>query len=162
MNPLDNLADINIPQDVSAWPPAIGWYVLVACILAIIVASVLYIRHRKKRLRAREDAISLLLNMQIHSVNEHEKADLLNRMHQVLKQTLHDYLPRSRVLQLHSAQWRNLLMQLGNNSYTEQLIKLNQMQYDQRKIELEPSETRDAMIAWMKASLPPKREPEHV
>lgn len=54
-DPLKDLADIHLPDPVSLWPPAPGWWVLGVVLLAILVYAVLcLIAHwrQQKRLRA--------------------------------------------------------------------------------------------------------------
>ena len=46
MNPLDQLADIQIPSEVSVWPLAWGYWVIIAvAICVIIAATVLIFKH---------------------------------------------------------------------------------------------------------------------
>ncbi len=49
MNELENLRDIHSPPPISFWPPAPGWWILVALILLGIVGGWLLFRWQKKR-----------------------------------------------------------------------------------------------------------------
>lgn len=62
-DPLSQLADIHLPGEVEAWPPAVGWWVLAALLAAALVAGVrrlFALVHRRRReaaaLRELEDA----------------------------------------------------------------------------------------------------------
>ncbi len=56
-NPLAQLRDIHLPDPISWWPPAIGWWLLLFISLAIIAASVYVYRNN----RWRREAKTLLL-----------------------------------------------------------------------------------------------------
>lgn len=49
MNPLDQLRDIHLPESVNGWPPAIGWWVLAAVLLALTVYFWKRYKNNKKR-----------------------------------------------------------------------------------------------------------------
>lgn len=53
------LAPIHLPADVSAWPPALGWWIVLALILALMAAAFLWYRHFR-RLAFRREALALL------------------------------------------------------------------------------------------------------
>ena len=44
------LRDIHLPDSVSWWPPAPGWWIVVFASILIIVASIAFYRYRKNRL----------------------------------------------------------------------------------------------------------------
>ena len=51
-NPLDQLADIHLPDPVSIWPLALGWWLLLALILiALTIALLLRARHQRNAYR---------------------------------------------------------------------------------------------------------------
>ena len=52
VNPLENLRDIHLPGEVSAWPPAPGWWILALVILILVAFIIRYIwqRHQQKHI----------------------------------------------------------------------------------------------------------------
>lgn len=52
MNPLQNLADINPPESVSAWPLAWGYWVVIVIAIALLISAIVllrrYWRHQQK------------------------------------------------------------------------------------------------------------------
>lgn len=48
---LENLRDIHLPEPVSWWPLAIGWWVLIGFILVTVVLSLFYIYYRRRTLK---------------------------------------------------------------------------------------------------------------
>ena len=61
MNPLEQLKDIHVPPQVSAWPPAYGWWlVALVCILAVAVITFVLMKRRRFNSAKREALICLL------------------------------------------------------------------------------------------------------
>ena len=51
-NPLEQLADIHLPDPVSIWPLALGWWLLLALIfIALTIALLLRVRHQRNAYR---------------------------------------------------------------------------------------------------------------
>lgn len=54
-DPLNSLHDIVLPADVSAWPPAIGWWLILICALLLLSLGIFfalryYHRQQKRRI----------------------------------------------------------------------------------------------------------------
>ena len=63
---LPELRDIHIPESISMWPPAYGWYVM---IILIILIYVLYRFYKIWRLKSRKFyALNLILNLEKSNV----------------------------------------------------------------------------------------------
>ena len=54
------LADIHLPDTISAWPPAIGWWLLVLLGIAIIVGIFYGLKRHQQKWRYRRAALALL------------------------------------------------------------------------------------------------------
>lgn len=50
---LENLRDIRLPEDVSWWPPAPGWWAVAVLIGLMVIASALAARHHRRTPRYR-------------------------------------------------------------------------------------------------------------
>lgn len=52
VNPLENLRDIHLPGEVSAWPPAPGWWILALLIVSVIafISWKIWQRYQQKHL----------------------------------------------------------------------------------------------------------------
>lgn len=61
MNPaLAELRDLHLPDPVSWWPPAMGWWLLLGLLLSLVVISLLAYRYWKKHKRYRRQALQTL------------------------------------------------------------------------------------------------------
>ena len=114
-NPLEQLRPNYLPDPVSWWPPAIGWWL--AAILAIVLVSLLVIkviRHRQNnryRKQARYRAESLLKHYEQHQ-DARRFAHDCNRL---LKQVALRAYPDREVASLHGRQWQQFLADTGRN-----------------------------------------------
>ncbi|MGB1311376.1 MAG: DUF4381 domain-containing protein, partial [Leucothrix sp.] len=60
MNPLDQLRDIHLPSAVQWWPPAIGWWLLAALLLGVLVAVWMSYKKNKKQRKLVNHAMASL------------------------------------------------------------------------------------------------------
>lgn len=67
---LPELRDIHLPDGVSVWPPAYGWWVILAVVLGLLAAAWLYAFLRKKS----KKLYALLLLKNIHCNNTLDSA----------------------------------------------------------------------------------------
>lgn len=65
-NPLAELKDIHAPHAISVWPLAIGWYILIAVALIVVVFFLIRLVRNKQKQR-RFDMLNQLLN----TIEEH-------------------------------------------------------------------------------------------
>ena len=57
---LEQLRDIHLPQAVHWWPPAPGWWVVAALILALTIWLVRFLQRRYRRQYFRSESLDLL------------------------------------------------------------------------------------------------------
>lgn len=155
MNPLDQLADIRVPEDVSAWPPAIGYWITLTMLILIMVLMGIYLAKRKRRLHAKRQSLRALEGV---DVNSHFA---LQQIHHVLKTAAQGYFPERNILQMQSGQWITLLSTLyrskNSQEVCEPLAELAKWQYDQRLHIAQAAQLKSAAQAWIEHSLPPKK-----
>ena len=159
-NPLDQLADIRLPGEVAAWPPAFGYYIVAALIVALITFIVIWLHQRKKRLHMQKQSIDTLRRIDLQD----QKA--LTKIHHVIKSASHHYLPNHGVLHMQKSQWIDLVHTLyfGENATKADqsdktcdiLAQLATWQYDQRSEIASPAEVNVAAQRWLEKALPPK------
>lgn len=103
MNPLDQLQDIHLPEQVSAWPPAWGWWLLLALCLACLVLAFVLLRNHFRHNRARKAAIQQL--QRITSAQPSWNSDI----NALLKRVCVSYFPPEQVAALHGSDWIDFL-----------------------------------------------------
>lgn len=99
MNPLDQLQDIHLPQDVGMWPPAYGWWLLALLFLLVCVTAAHYWRKKKQWLKAKKAALQRLESIDQNHKNWHQDINAL------LKRLCLSYVAPETVANKHGAKW---------------------------------------------------------
>lgn len=108
-DPLAQLRDVHLPDPISAWPPAIGWWILAALLLAAIAFGVRYVwrRHQRRAFlreaRLRLQALPLQQGL--------SPAQQLQRANDVLKRCAMQAYPQRDIASLHGETWLTFLNQ---------------------------------------------------
>ena len=97
-SPLDQLQPLILPTEPGAWPPAIGWWLLMLLVITVLVISI-------KTLVSywRFEAVK---RHNLRQVKQTQCPDQLNRL---LKITALHYFPRDSVANLSGASWSQFL-----------------------------------------------------
>ena len=161
MNPLQNLKDIRTPTAIELWPPAYGWWILVALVvIGIFLLTIWLIKTRKIR-RAKRQTLQAL--QQIDSSN----LDSVSQLNQLLKRVAIVYFPNVAIQKLYGNQWAEFLAQALSDS---QAIKLStQLQNLQAALYRKPDlktgnhpldikEYKDLAATWIKQAVPPSNK----
>lgn len=110
MDPLSGLRDIHLPDPISAWPPAPGWWCLtILSLFALgITAYRLYWRHRNNRYRRL--ALQRLGEIDYRNKNQGEYLQAINHL---LKQTVLAASHTKRAAGLTGSAWLEFLDRTG-------------------------------------------------
>lgn len=85
-DPLNQLQDIHLPADIGLWPPAWGWWLLTAILLAAITVFIFWVRRTKARNAYRRIAIAEL--EQAHAnFTEEQNSEYLQHVSVILRRT---------------------------------------------------------------------------
>ena len=103
MNPQLPLADIHLPGEVSAWPPAYGWWILAALLLLLLYAAIkAVVNYRNARVQ-KKMALAELAQIQYNA------PDALQQINAVLKRSAMAYYSREQVAGLSGQSWKQFL-----------------------------------------------------
>ncbi|MDH5300403.1 MAG: DUF4381 domain-containing protein [Gammaproteobacteria bacterium] len=105
------LRDIHLPAEVSAWPPAIGWYLLAALVLLLIAAGWLWRRWRQRR-AVHQLAQQELINIRQAFAQHNNAAQLASDVSTLLRRVCLLYFPREQVAGLQGQAWIDFLNQI--------------------------------------------------
>jgi len=107
------LRDIHLPDAVSIWPPAIGWWILLALIIAAVFLLPKLIRYlRQKSLRK----IVLQTFERDVAVHKNNPQQLLQAASAFMRQLSMSYQGRQRSASLVGEAWLEHLQQLNNQT----------------------------------------------
>lgn len=112
-DPLAQLRDIHLPEPVSWWPPAPGWWVIGLAALLALAWAILFLRklwdkNRYRRLAVRE------LNKLALTGNPH---DVLEQMSALLRRVAIQTFGRDRVAPLSGKTWLSFLDETGKTQH---------------------------------------------
>jgi hypothetical protein len=128
-NPLSDLADIHLPGAVSWWPLALGWWILLAIIMAGIAWSIvlwLKQRHRKQLLQGAIDELDVAWRRYLAKTADYkhnrercgkEAVKLLNGINAVLRRVALVHYPAEDIAGLTGNQWLAFLDSCDNSSH---------------------------------------------
>jgi len=117
-DPLAQLRDIHLPEPVSAWPPAPGWWVLTAIILLAVfyISKALIKRHQ--RMAFQQQAITEL--KQLGEQYQQQPGEYLQALNRLLKRTALICHPSQQVASLAGKEWLAFLDQSGSTQQFSQ------------------------------------------
>jgi hypothetical protein len=127
------LADIKLPEPVSYWPPAPGWWLLLGTIIILLIITPLLIRAYKKRpvsdARIKKQLKTMAQREFERIKNDYKEHQLAHKALQQLSILLRRYAlsiyPRQEVAALTDQQWLHLLDNItGDKQFSEQYAEL--------------------------------------
>ena len=120
-NPLQQLRDIHLPADPSWWPPAIGWWLLLLGVVALLVWACRQALRAHRRRAPMRAALALLESLQAeHRAGRISAEQYLNQGNAVLKRLLVRALGRTEYADLSGQAWLEALNKLTETSvFTE-------------------------------------------
>jgi len=115
-NPLENLRDIHLPETVSSWPPAPGWWLLALLILSCIgwVIWKLWKNHQQKHLLRL--SLASLEKLETDYVEHQDSQRLIRQYSSLLKRVALARFPRQKVASLNGSSWLKFLDQSAETS----------------------------------------------
>jgi hypothetical protein len=113
-NPLAQLRDIHLPEPISAWPPAPGWWFIALLSLVAFVLLIRWALRYQQRTAFRKQALSELQHLD--NVYFDKPNQYLQQLNTLLKRTALHCHPKANVAALNGAQWLEFLDHSGNTT----------------------------------------------
>ena len=117
VDPLAQLRDIHLPEPISWWPPAPGWWIVSLVTLASIITIVLFVKNRWLRNRYRRAAIRELGNLQN---NPQDSPQTLLEISTLLRRVALQTYGRENVAPLSGDKWLTFLDRTGKTDQFSQ------------------------------------------
>lgn len=153
MDPLAQLKDIHLPEQVNNYPLAPGWWILVFALIALFIFSLRkYLAYRLLR-KSKRQAIKQLKQ------NNTDSARTLT----ILKWAAMQYFPRSQVAKLYGAQFQQFLAQALPLKHQQEFDRLCgetfAQIYQKAFSEQHLVSFNQAALLWLTRALPAKTRP---
>ena len=153
MNPLDqsttNLRDIHLPDAISWWPPAIGWWIL----LALIIAAFIFIPKLYRRVTytpLKKVAHITFQNIITQYKESHNDSSFIIATSQFLRQTAMSYCGREDIAQLTGDKWVQALNNLTEEKYFTDKVKQSLVNAPyQKDISFDTEQLISAVQSWL-------------
>ncbi len=118
-DPLQNLRDVHMPDPISWWPPAVGWWMIMG-LLIIGVSLVLWARASRQRTRPRRVALAQLEQVKQQYAAHANDQWAITQVSHLLRRYALAVFSRSRVAGLSGQSWLNFLDTTGStNQFSE-------------------------------------------
>lgn len=158
-SPLEQLKDIHLPEPVSWWPPAPGWWILALLCLGLIVITVRWLIRRHRYRAAIREALAGL-----EQINARDK-DWPQQLNSLLKRLTLSYFPRVQSAALHQQQWLEFLgsrlPDKKRTSFMHQYRPLLDSLYQNKSADLNIADYKKLVRDWIRQALPPSHKEAH-
>ena len=116
------LRDIQLPEAVSWWPPAPGWWLSLAALALIVITSWWFYRAWQQREVLRQLRAELVLIRQ--GLQQNDIEDTLSQLSILLRRACLSFFPRQQVAALTGENWLAFLNQHTANSFNDDVADL--------------------------------------
>jgi hypothetical protein len=152
--PLAQLKDIHLPEQIHNYPIALGWWLLLAMLIITVIFTAIKWQKRRQLYQAQKQALSQL-----------KKTDNSDEIVTLLKWAALHYFPRHEVASLHSQQLQQFLQKKLTGKYQEKFQTLCGQQLSDKYQTTEHlsansdtnSDLKQAAQLWLNQALPPKK-----
>lgn len=122
------LRDIHLPAAVSAWPPAMGWWILALVLMLGSIAVLMFFKYQKNKKPKpayKKIALKAFSTLQKKHQGQPASIELLRDVSALLRRIALSYLPRESVAGLTGEQWIKQLNTLNQNvTFNEETAEL--------------------------------------
>jgi hypothetical protein len=117
--PLQDLRDVHLPDPVSLWPPAPGWWIVFGLVVTVVIVFIWVVAHRRQT-KWRRMAMSELGAVKQHYVTHRDDQWVVQRLSEIVRRYAMATFPRTEVAGLVGSSWLGFLDRTGGtNQFTE-------------------------------------------
>lgn len=161
-DPLAQLRDIHVPELPAWWPPAPGWWILAALVLAAVAAALWAWRRHYQQRAYRRQAVQELEQAWAELVADADASRYAQGLNRILRRTALVAYPREQVAALTGVEWQGFLDASSPDSIKgeflgprgELLVSLSYRPF-QSSPDLQPLQA--LALAWVEGHLPVKK-----
>lgn len=110
---IHNLKDVHLPQSISFWPPAVGWFLLASLIIFIGFICAYALHHFWKKKRAKYAALKTI--KQLKKQRSEETLLTLIEASKLLRRVANHYFSDDKIAGLSGKQWIRFLNESANS-----------------------------------------------
>ena len=156
--PTLELRDIHLPEPVSWWPLAPGWWFVIALIVLLIIGALLFRQHQKKQ-ALKKTVRAEFENICAQHQRDNNTLQLVQSLSVLLRRACISFYPRSEVAGLTGKDWLSFLdssMKNSNNTLSfnsehGQLIATAPYLSENSKLEIDSEKLIQLCENWLRA-----------
>jgi len=156
MDPLAQLKDIHLPEQIHNYPLAPGWWILAFILIAITIWLTAKWVKLYRLAKAKRQAIKLL--SYVDDDEENQNNDIMD----ILKWSALQYFPREQVAPLFGADLQLFLKSNLPEKFQHEFIDLSQPAFEHRyqinELAIQDRTFKKAALLWLNHALPPKEK----
>ncbi len=103
------LRDIHLPEPIGWWPPAPGWWILAALLIAGTILVVAYTRYQRQRNRIRRVSLKAIDEIQETFHVHGDRTRLIRELSILLRRVCISQYPRTEAASLTGVEWMSFL-----------------------------------------------------
>lgn len=108
-DPLAQLRDIHLPETISTWPPALGWWLVLFVVAGLVGFGVYYLLRKYLHSAYRRAALHMLKKINDDYQQHNNAKQWLNEITQLLKRTCMKAYPKAEFVELSGIEWLDYL-----------------------------------------------------
>lgn len=149
MDPLAQLNDIHLPNQIHHYPIAFGWWVLAIAVIIALIVLTLKVKQYKQKRKARNQALK-------HMAKAHSNAEIVS----ILKWACLQYFPRKTVAPLFGSRFYHFLRETTpakHQDVFDQTVEDHLTSpYQQISSEID-TDFKQVAVVFLSQALPPKK-----
>lgn len=150
---LSQLKDIYLPNTISEFPIAFGWWLLLIAILSVIIAGIYFWRKVRNESATKRAALILLNNQYAQFKDNNDAQVYLQQSNQILKRYCLDKYPEA--VSLSGTAWTNFLIRHSHKtSLNTELVHAVSQGIYQKQCQFDAHELHKAFSTWLKTNKP--------
>jgi len=155
MDPLAQLKEIHLPDQVHNYPLAPGWWILAFIVISVTIFLLVKWLKAYRLAKAKRQAIKLLSNIDDNEENQN------NEIMGLLKWAALQYFARDKIAPLFGSQLQQFLKDSLPEKFQNKFIDLSQSAFEHRyqidELSLQDQTLKKAAMLWLQNALPPKK-----
>lgn len=148
------LKDIHLPPEPSFWPPAIGWWIVLALLILILI-TVFVIWKKYERRAPRREALQLLDRIDNNYLSDKDIVAYVSEINKLIRRVAMQAFSRHECAGKSGEQWLEFLQQHSKlEGFTQGIGRcLIEVPFSKKEVQIDHHELRKLADHWIKENL---------
>lgn len=156
-----NIRDIHLPNDVSYWPPALGWWLLAGIFLLLLMITVIKLLRHQRNNRYRRIARQALDKALSEWHVDNDSARYVRRANALMRRCLHHALGSETLTSTATSDWVSTLNRITKATLSSAAETALTVQCYQRSPNIDVAMIHPELVRWVTSHQAPKSTTPH-